>query len=361
MKLVYWTSFRDLGQHQWAEDATQLVFLRLAHQACAFREDISVPGWLFKTARMVSRDILKAEIRRRRREEKASREQMKIMSEPGWPEIEPWLNSGLSSLAEADRSVVLLRFFGGLGYQEIGQQYGISSEAARLRITRAVGRLRDYFQRHGVSLAETHLVLMLDHHAVPEMASPVAMPIPKLKGVSFLHIGAIAVQTKTLVGSIAVGILVLVLGVGLIAFRSGGPQAVPRHSPVKVDVSKPEVVATASTDSLKQVALLVILYASSHGNRFDFSNKDWQQKLAHSNSESDLFYYPDSSTKRFSFNDNLTGKSCALDAQAAAATVVAYEGADRKLDYRHDGKCAVAFVDGHVEMLGPDRENQLLW
>jgi len=65
MKLVYWICRRDIGDPDLAEDAAQVVFLLLARKASMLGRQVSIAGWLFKTARYVSRDVIRAERRRK--------------------------------------------------------------------------------------------------------------------------------------------------------------------------------------------------------------------------------------------------------------------------------------------------------
>ena len=69
MKLVYWTCRRDLRDAQLAEDAAQTVFVLLAQKAPRLYGDVSVAGWLFNTARLVSKNVQRREATRKRREE----------------------------------------------------------------------------------------------------------------------------------------------------------------------------------------------------------------------------------------------------------------------------------------------------
>ena len=49
------------------------------------------------------------------------------------------------------------------------------------------------------------------------------------------------------------------------------------------------------------------------------------------------------------------------DVTQPSRTVLFYEGADGKLDFRHNGKSNVAFADGHVKAIGPDEAETLIW
>lgn len=62
----------------------------------------------------------------------------------------------------------------------------------------------------------------------------------------------------------------------------------------------------------------------------------------------------------YSFNTALDDVAIA-EIPLPAQTVLFYEGKDRNLDFRHNGKTAVAFADGHCVMVSPEDAKQLIW
>ena len=57
-------------------------------------------------------------------------------------ETEELLDEAIADLGERDRNAVLLRFFAGRSLREVGEVMGVSEDAAKNRISRAVERLR---------------------------------------------------------------------------------------------------------------------------------------------------------------------------------------------------------------------------
>lgn len=165
--LVYSTCLRETGDAALAEDVAQVVFLILARKAASLREGTVLAGWLFQTARFSSKNAMKQERRRHQREQKAA-EQMISESEanPGWADIEPLLHSGLGILGAQERDAVLLRFFENRSLRETGAALGISEDAARMRVTRALEKLRRHFARHGFAASVALLTALLSEHAV---------------------------------------------------------------------------------------------------------------------------------------------------------------------------------------------------
>jgi RNA polymerase sigma factor (sigma-70 family) len=61
------------------------------------------------------------------------------------------LCAALGTLAEAQRSVVVLRLLEGLSFAEIGAQLGASEAACRVRFMRGLEQLRIEFEKEGLT------------------------------------------------------------------------------------------------------------------------------------------------------------------------------------------------------------------
>lgn len=174
--LVYSTCLREVKDQALAEDATQVVFLVLLRKAQTIRPGTVLAGWLFNTARFVSKDALRQERRRRQREQKAAEAMVSEMrthgQEVSWQEIEPLLHEALARLGQDDRNAVLLRYFEGKSLKQTGQAMGVSEDAARQRVNRAVEKLRRYFAQHGYAVAAAVLVGLIYDNAVQAAPAP---------------------------------------------------------------------------------------------------------------------------------------------------------------------------------------------
>src|SRR5215471_3520369 len=65
---VHSTALRILRDPSLAEEATQRVFLALAHHSAKLQERTSITGWLHETARNIAINSVRSEERRRQRE-----------------------------------------------------------------------------------------------------------------------------------------------------------------------------------------------------------------------------------------------------------------------------------------------------
>jgi RNA polymerase sigma factor (sigma-70 family) len=146
------------GDAALAQDVTQAVFLLLSRKAQSLRRRDDLAGWLFATTRNVARRAVRSAARRSRHEREAGmcatiERQRKPEPAAEWETLTPHLDEFVARLRGADRDAVLLRFYRRLSFAEVGAKLGVSEEAARKRVTRAVDKLRDMFGTAGLSLS----------------------------------------------------------------------------------------------------------------------------------------------------------------------------------------------------------------
>ena len=183
LNLVYSVSLREVHDPDMAQDVTQAVFLLLARTAPSFRSKTALPGWLFRTARFAAQNARTREGRRRHYEEKAAQmmqQRQEGNEEAAWGEIEPVLNQSLAALKTADRECVLLRFFQGLSFAELGSTLGLSEEAARKRVSRSLEKMQRFLTKEGVVLTSAALAGLLLSHAAKAAPAPVAVAVAQL-------------------------------------------------------------------------------------------------------------------------------------------------------------------------------------
>jgi RNA polymerase sigma factor (sigma-70 family) len=161
------TCRRELSNQTMAEDAAQVVFLLLFRKASLMNGRQSLPGWLFKTSRFVCNDMRKEELRRVQREQVAYQERSSDQGSELWAQLEPAMNDGLASLPNSDREILLMRYFTGLSLAEAGTALGVSESAAKTRASRALSKLRNYFNRRGYGVESNAFIAAIETHAAP--------------------------------------------------------------------------------------------------------------------------------------------------------------------------------------------------
>jgi hypothetical protein len=82
-----------------------------------------------------------------------------------WDRIRPVLDGALDELGDRDRDAVLLRFFENRPYADIGTALRLTEDAARMRVDRALDKLRALLARRGITSTSTALALALTQHA----------------------------------------------------------------------------------------------------------------------------------------------------------------------------------------------------
>ena len=174
---VYAAAVRRLnGDSHGAADVTQSVFIKLARDASKLSQHSALAGWLYTTTRNAAVDRVRVEQRRRAREQEVAAMQKSVPSsepEKEWERVRPLLDATMDELDERDRSVILLRFFAGHRFSDIGVALRISEDAARMRADRALEKLPGLLERRGVTSSATALGAVLT-----TQAGASAVPIP---------------------------------------------------------------------------------------------------------------------------------------------------------------------------------------
>lgn len=199
-----------------ADDVTQRVFIALAQKAHALRGHATLVGWLYTAARYEAARAARSEARRRNREMGAGdMNDSQIEESPAdvpWEQLQPVLDEAMAQLGEAERSAVLLRFFSGRSFAEVGGVFRISEDAARKRVERAVEKLRQTLGRRGIVSTASALGATLGAHAAPAVASEaietvVAAAWPQAALSPAVQIGIFMSSTKMTVAVAAAVIL----------------------------------------------------------------------------------------------------------------------------------------------------------
>lgn len=185
LNLVYATCLRELGNTGLAEDATQAVFLILARKAPTLRAGTHLAGWLFQTARFAARNARTRETRRMHYEQQAAQTMAAGRAAQDnvlWDTLEPFLNDAVARLPAGDREALLLRYWDDQSLAETGASLGVSEEAARKRVARALERLRRMLGREGIVVPGAMLAALLPVHAVKAAPAALAPAVAKLTG-----------------------------------------------------------------------------------------------------------------------------------------------------------------------------------
>ena len=175
---VYSVALRHVGDPHLAEDVVQSVFVLLARKACELRPGTLLGGWLFRTTCHVAAHARRAEQRRKCREATACTMSQDTAApdtdEMLWEQLAPHLDQAVAALPQADRSAILLRFYEKMPLREVGERLGVSEDAARKRLSRAVDKMRNFLNRRGVKLTGVALAAFLGEKTVQAASASLA-------------------------------------------------------------------------------------------------------------------------------------------------------------------------------------------
>jgi len=246
VNLVYSSALRQIGDRHAAEDVTQAVFIVLSRKAAGLKRDVILSSWLLQTTSYAVSNARRAELRRRHHEQEAAQMKPTTQEEDQklWDQISPSIDKAIGSLAATYRDAVVLRYFDGKSYQEIGSRLRISEAAARQRASRGVAELREILARQGVlapAVGAAAVEAILQANAVQSAPSSLVSacaiagagttaPLAIAKGVLTMFL----VKKLVLAASLA---LLLFMGVGAVIVAKGGAgaQAAEANKPQKAD------------------------------------------------------------------------------------------------------------------------------
>src|SRR5258708_29615911 len=187
--LVFSVARRRLSNDSQAQEVAQIVFIRLAKAAPDIRSDAELVAWLHRTTVHASIDLWRAEVRRREREEHVAVMEPDRTENDAWNEIAPVLDECLNELNDVERQVILLRFFQEKSMRDLGQVFGISEDAAKMRVSRALDRLRTIFSARGVTCSALALGGLLAERSVQAAPSGVVLALARLQIPASVRVG----------------------------------------------------------------------------------------------------------------------------------------------------------------------------
>ena len=164
-----------------------------------------------------------------------------------WNQLSPLLDEAMLRLGRTDHDALVLRFFEGRSLQEVASALGASEEAAKKRVSRALEKLRKFFNHRGVATTTAIIagaVSANSVHAAPAGLAKTISAVAIAKGAAAststltLVKGALKIMAWTKVKTAIVAGTVVVL-------TAGTPVAVhvvhQQHAAANIFTSKTEL------------------------------------------------------------------------------------------------------------------------
>lgn len=181
--------------------------------------------------------------------------------------MRPILEDTIDQLKLGDRETILLRFFEGRPFSEIGTRLGISEDAAQKRADRSLDKIRTVLARRGMTSTAAVLAAALVNQAVAEVPEGLSTTITSSAVASVVPAGATAIIptiiTYMTTSKLGLGIATLVSVVALSTAVFEGQAARQAQTSLaaamkthQADVEKQQELArTIATDNEKWAAL----------------------------------------------------------------------------------------------------------
>ncbi len=206
-KRVHALAWRKIGDFHIAEDLTQETFLQVYRKLATLKDPNQFPGWLY----VITNRCCLAWLRKKRIQTQSledtdiamvekpsySRHVATEQAESAAETKRELVKNLLAKLKESDRTVITLYYFGEMTYAEIGEFLGVSADTVRIRVRRALQRLKKHEPLIQEALGSFQLSPTLTENIMREI--PRIKPLPPTGGKPPVVPWAIATSTAILV------------------------------------------------------------------------------------------------------------------------------------------------------------------
>ena len=260
INVVYATALRRVGRDAHAaDDVTQRVFSALARKAASLGDVTSLTGWLYVSTRFAAAEWVRGQRRRRHYEQEAHMAN-ELNADAPFPaaSVEPFLDEVLEQLEERDRDAILLHYFEGLTFPEVGAALSLTADAARMRVNRALERVRTQLESRGITSTSAALATALAAQSAFAAPATLAQTViaQALQGASATGAAAASPSPSPLLSVLPIGGIVVIVAVALAvagrdseAAASATPAAPPRNEPAQSSVAGARETAARPVDA----------------------------------------------------------------------------------------------------------------
>ena len=90
-----------------------------------------------------------------------------------WTQIAPILEEAMAELGEKDHNAVVLRFFQGRSFRDLGAALATSEAGAKMRVNRALEKLRKIFGKRGLTFSAAMIAGAISTNSI--QAAPIGL------------------------------------------------------------------------------------------------------------------------------------------------------------------------------------------
>lgn len=176
--LVTGTARRALhGNQSLADEAAQAVFTAMVAKASSLQNHPALNLWLHRAAMLESLRLRRREARSQRRMAGLAAE-LNVMNassvSPSWSHALTELDDALEQLPASDRQLLILRFYDGRSFRDIGARFHKTDDTVQKQASRALEKLAALLRRRGVILTTGALAAGLGGGGLTPAASAAA-------------------------------------------------------------------------------------------------------------------------------------------------------------------------------------------
>ncbi|HVT11140.1 MAG TPA: sigma-70 family RNA polymerase sigma factor [Fimbriimonadaceae bacterium] len=236
--LAYRTAYRELGEHEAAQDCAAAVFATLARRAKSMSAETSLACWIFATSVFTAKNARKVEARRLMNLKRYAQALSRRTARRD-PNLSHALNECIGKLSREQREAILLRFVQGCSFEEIAAQLGQTPDGVRMRVNRALANLRESLGTAGYALTAAGLTEILN----PKI--PLARPTvagPRVKALLAANAAAIRWAVLKFAAASAAGLALMGAGYHKVQEMRSHVQAAALVASLKAQAAKRETL-----------------------------------------------------------------------------------------------------------------------
>ncbi len=143
---MVWVAYSVLLDRGLAEDAAQQAFATAYHKIGGLRQPDRFGPWLAAICRNTAQDVARARRREAALQKRAANEAHLASGSDGFDEA---VREAVDRLSAMYREVVVLHYYSGMNYQEIGSVIGVSSDRVKGRLARARKQIQVHLEKEG--------------------------------------------------------------------------------------------------------------------------------------------------------------------------------------------------------------------